>query len=66
MPVVAQLTITLDDKGALSVSGPIDQLMLCFGLLELAKDSIRQAAAEKQHRVQAPNLADLAALTRRP
>ncbi len=59
MPI--QLIITLDDKGQVSVNGPIDQTMFCFGLLEVAKDSIRKHGDEKARRVHAPALADVAA-----
>lgn len=61
MPIVAELRIAVDDKGAVSVTGPIDQLLFCYGLLELAKDTIRRAAEEKRHAaIQQPAPSDLA------
>lgn len=43
-----QLTITLQDDGRLQVTGPIQDLMLCYGLLEATKDALRaQQAAPK-------------------
>ena len=42
-----QLTITLQDDGQLQVSGPIQNKALAYGLLELAKDAIRNAETPK-------------------
>lgn len=35
------LTITVTMEGQLNVNGPLQDKMLCYGLLELAKDAIR-------------------------
>ena len=44
-----QLVITLDQAtGAIQVSGPIEQPMLAYGLLELARDAIRDHNAQKK------------------
>lgn len=40
MPIVAKLEITLNDQGQVAVNGPIQDRVLCYGLLEVAKDSI--------------------------
>jgi hypothetical protein len=38
-----QLLITLDRvTGAVSVQGPVQDLLLCYGLLEAAKDNCRE------------------------
>lgn len=43
-----QLTITLDEKtGNLQVTGPIQDRILCYGMLELAKATIQEQAAVK-------------------
>ena len=42
-----QLTITMEADGRIGVSGPIDNLVLCLGLLELAKDALRNHAQQK-------------------
>ena len=34
------LTITLQNNGGISVNGPIENKILCFGMLELAKQTI--------------------------
>lgn len=36
-----QLTITMDAQGHLSVNGPLEQKGLCYMLLELARDAVR-------------------------
>ena len=47
-----QLVITLEDNGQLNVNGPLDNLLMCYGMLSLAHDSIKDYAASKQNRVQ--------------
>lgn len=47
-----QLAIMFDPTtGALSVNGPIDNLILCFGLLEMAKENLRNHHAKNQARI---------------
>lgn len=41
------LTILLDDTGAIKVDGPIDNPLVCYGLLACAQDAIRNHAAQK-------------------
>lgn len=36
----AELLITLQDTGQVTVTGPIEQRLLCYGLLEVARDVI--------------------------
>ena len=47
------LTIEKKPTGEVHVNGPIDNLYVCYGLLELAKDAIRNHNARK--RPQAPS-----------
>lgn len=51
-PIQAQLTITLYQGGSVNISGPIDNRLLCYGMLELGKELIvqrsYQAAAEEE------------------
>ena len=42
-----KLTITMSPSGAISVTGPIDNGLLCFGLLEVAKDVVREHIKKK-------------------
>jgi hypothetical protein len=45
---VITLTITFDPQTAqVSVSGPIDGKTLCYGMLEAAKDAIREHCAKQ-------------------
>jgi hypothetical protein len=55
MPVI-QLTIALDtDSGTTHVSGPIDNQVLAYGLLEVARDAIQdQKRRAEQTIIQAP------------
>lgn len=59
--IVAELKITIDDKGAVAVSGPIDQTLFCYGLLEIAKDTVRAHNAESAKKIQKPGFGDLVA-----
>lgn len=50
-----ELVITLTPEGQVGVRGPIDQLLVCYGMLDLAKDAIRQrAATQGQQRIVQP------------
>ena len=40
-----QLIIQLDEAGKISVNGPLDNKVLCYGLLESAKEAIRDFKA---------------------
>lgn len=52
---VAQLTVTLLDTGAVNVTGPINNKTLCYGMLEVAKDIVRDyVAAANSPRVATP------------
>ena len=48
MPIVAQLAITMDDAGQINVNGPIENRVLCYGLLEMAKDAIKAHAEQSK------------------
>jgi len=51
----------MDEKGRVAVSGPIDNTVLCYGLLEVAKDSLRAHAAERAQKIQTPHPSELLA-----
>lgn len=38
--VVAQLVIIMHDDGSVAVNGPIENKLLAYGLLEIAKDTV--------------------------
>lgn len=35
------LTITLEEDGRIEVTGPIDNKVLCYGMLELARQTVQ-------------------------
>ncbi len=52
------LTITLTGDGRISVSGPIDNGVIAYGMLELGRQAIQQHIASKTTRVQLATPAD--------
>lgn len=60
--LVAQLTITMDDAGGIQVQGPIENKLLAYGLLEVARDAIGEAAAAAQRRIAPASAAERLAL----
>ncbi len=46
------VTITMDDSGAVNVNGPLDNRVLLYGLLELAKDTVQRWNDEHERKVQ--------------
>ena len=54
--IMVKLTITIDRNGQVRVEGPINDSILCFGLMEAAKDVIRHYISEKrtQSRITVP------------
>lgn len=60
--IIAELKITLNDKGEISVGGCIDQVMLAYGMLECAKAAVkdRSDAAQKGPQIERPTMNDAA------
>lgn len=58
--VSAELTITMYTDGGINISGPLDNGVLCYGMLETGKDCVRthiaQQQAKKAPRIQVPAL----------
>lgn len=54
MRIVAKLEILLTDEGQVIVNGPITDRMMCYGLLGVAKDSIRTHNAQEQQKIVQP------------
>jgi len=44
---MVELKITADEQGNVQVSGPIANKMLCYGMLAMAHDAIRDFAAKQ-------------------
>lgn len=60
---MTELRIVMNDAGQIGVSGPIENVLVCYGLLELARDAIREHAAAAAARKIAPATgADIRAL----
>ena len=57
-----RLVIDIDDQGQLNVNGPIGNKLVAFGMLELAKDAVREFNQQAQQRVVPVTPADMAAL----
>jgi len=51
-----QLTIVIDDVGQCSVNGPIDNKVIAYGMLEVAKEAIAQHHAQKAQLIQPATL----------
>lgn len=49
MPAV-ELRIVMNEAGDVQVSGPIENKLVCYGLLELARETIALHAAQVQQR----------------
>jgi hypothetical protein len=50
------ISIALMDNGTVSVSGPLHDKILCFGMLEIAKQVVATAKVE-ENKIQVPSLA---------
>jgi len=61
MPDVT-LTITLSEAGQVSCTGPLENRLICYGLMELAKEVIREHSANMNRRVIPASPADQLAL----
>ena len=48
------LTITLTDEGQVTVNGPLGEKVLCYGLLETARDVIQAYRADAQTKIVMP------------
>lgn len=59
---ITTLTISLDETGV-RVEGPLHDTLMCYALLEMARDAVKDA--KPQPRIQAPDPGDMLALQRR-
>jgi hypothetical protein len=60
-----QLLIERNEAGQISVSGPITDKMLCYGLLECAHDAIKDFTDKAQQKIVAPTNGDVLSISRR-
>lgn len=52
-----QLSIRIDEKGLISVHGPVNDKILCLGLLEIAKKIVLESKEQPQPNIIIPDLA---------
>ena len=48
IPLVAEITITMFKDGTVNVRGPLEDRLLCYGLLEGARDVVREFRTDKR------------------
>ncbi len=54
MPIVASITITMDDAGSINVNAPLDNEAICYYLLKKADQTVEKYAADKAVRLVQP------------
>jgi hypothetical protein len=54
IPIVASITITLNSAGQMSINGPLENRMLCYGLLDMAKDLVYETYKASTERLVQP------------
>lgn len=52
--LMTKLTITLNANNSISVDGPLDNIVLCYGMLERAKDAIKDFTDNKKSPIITP------------
>lgn len=58
-----RMTIDVNDEGAVSVTGPLENQLICYGLLEVARDAIQTHVAKQQAaKIRPPTQSDILAL----
>lgn len=62
---VTQLIITLDENGSVDVSGPLQDKMTCYALLEAARDAIKDYTDAQRPKILPPDPADMMKLMSR-
>lgn len=49
--VVAQLVITMTDDGKVNINGPVENTMLCYGLLQMGTQAVTRYADQAQKKI---------------
>lgn len=67
MKIVSEIKITMDERGAIAVTGPLENRFMCYAMLEVARDVIKDHAerAAQARQVSLVGVADLPASLRR-
>ena len=51
---MARITITIDSAGNVNVDAPFNQRMLCYGLLDMAREVVYEQFKQMQNRIVQP------------
>ena len=43
-----EIIVSMDDKGNVSVNGPIENKIVCYGMLEVARQAVEKFDAQKK------------------
>lgn len=62
---MAQLVINLTDEGEATVTGPIDNALVAYGMLEIARDLIKAHNDQKTRAIQPASPSDVVSLNRK-
>jgi hypothetical protein len=62
MARIAELLITLEDTGQIKVEGCLEQKLLAYGLLSVAKDVVNEYSQNLQKRVVVPSAQEVSHL----
>jgi hypothetical protein len=54
--VIATLTLEFMDDSSVNVTGPLSNKMLCYAMLEMARDVVQKHAAAEQARIEVPQM----------
>lgn len=54
-----RLVIEMNAQGGISVNGPINNKALCYGMLEAAKDAVRDYVAKQQSPILKPGVQEV-------
>jgi len=54
IPEMARIIITINAAGQVNVEAPFDQRMLCYGLLEMAREVVYEQYKASQNRIVQP------------
>lgn len=58
-----RMEIIADDQGNITINGPLQQPILCLGLLEMAKDLVhKHQAQQREAKVRLPGVQEIAAI----
>ena len=60
-----ELRVTMDPGGSVQVTGPVDNKMACYAMLEMARDAIHDHHAAKANKIVPATNGDVLSIARR-